>query len=485
MEEGICVDKLRSALEQLQKSDMYPFHMPGHKRQETDYLEQSGYRKDITEIDGFDNLHYPEGIIKEEQEFAAALFGAKESFFLINGSSCGVLAAVAIAKDKDRDKKLLMGRNSHKSAYNGLYLWDIKAEYLYPAQYKNVSFMGAISLREVEHALFTSDDYGAVFITSPTYEGILSDIKGICKLAHKKGIPVIVDEAHGAHLGIFGGDGYFPAGALAAGADVVIQSLHKTLPSLTQTAILHVQGDLVDVKKLKARLSMLQSSSPSYILMESISACLHACDEKKEDYRKNYKARLEAFYKEMESLSRLKVLTPEDLFGAQGTKPVKDPGKILIHVGNSGLKGRQLYDILRESYHLQPEMAAKDYVIAMTSIADSEEGFSRLAAALKAIDHEASGLEEKLQTNIELKSLEVVYSIRQALEADKQQAELSESAGRISGEFLYLYPPGIPFLVPGEKIDESVLRFIGEAKETGLTLQGMEDPLHRQILCIK
>ena len=485
MKEGICVDKLRSALEQLQKSDMYPFHMPGHKRQETDYLEQSGYRKDITEIDGFDNLHYPEGIIKEEQGFAAALFGAKESFFLINGSSCGVLAAVAIAKDGEREKKLLMGRNAHKSAYNGLYLWDIKAEYLYPEQYKNVSFMGAISLREVERVLSASGDYGAVFITSPTYEGILSDIKGICRLAHKKGIPVIVDEAHGAHLGIFGGDGYFPSGALAAGADVVIQSLHKTLPSLTQTAILHVQGDLVDIKKLKTRLSMLQSSSPSYILMESISACLHACDEKKEDYRKNYRKHLEFFYKEMENLSRLRVLTPEALSDEQVAKPVKDPGKLLIHVGSSGLSGRQLYDRLREDYHLQMEMAAKDYVIAMTSIADSEEGFSRLAAALKEIDHEASGLKGKLQTNIEPKSLEVVYSIRQALEADKEQVELSESAGRISGEFLYLYPPGIPFLAPGEKIDETVLRHIREAKETGLILQGLEDPLHEQILCIK
>lgn len=479
------MDKLRSALEQLQKSDMYPFHMPGHKRQETDYLEQSGYQKDITEIDGFDNLHCPEGIIKEEQEFAAALFGAKESFFLINGSSCGVLAAVAIAKDKDRDKKLLMGRNAHKSAYNGLYLWDIKAEYLYPGQYKNVSFMGAVSLGEVERVLSASDDYGAVFITSPTYEGILSDIRGICELAHKKGLPVIVDEAHGAHLGIFGGDGYFPSGALAAGADVVIQSLHKTLPSLTQTAVLHVQGDLVDVKKLKARLSMLQSSSPSYILMESISACLHACDEKKEDYRKNYKDCLESFYKETESLSGLKVLTPELLSDERGIKPVKDPGKILIHVGSSGLNGRQLYDILRESYHLQMEMAAKDYIIAMTSIADSKEGFSRLAAALKEIDSKGSKSGKNTQTDIRLKTTEAVYSIRQALEADKEQVELSESAGRISGEFLYLYPPGIPFLAPGEKIDETVLSLIREAKETGLILQGLEDPLDEQILCIK
>lgn len=479
------MDKLSSALEQLQKSDMYPFHMPGHKRRETDYLAQSSYLRDITEIDGFDNLHCPEGIIKEEQEFAADLFGAKNSFFLVNGSSCGVLAAVAIAKEGNRGKKLLMGRNSHKSAYNGLYLWDIKAEYLYPEQYKNVSFMGAISPEEVERALSISDDYGAVFITSPTYEGIISDIRGICKLAHKKGIPVIVDEAHGAHLGIFGGDGYFPAGALASGADVVIQSLHKTLPSLTQTAILHVQGNLVDVKELKTRLSMLQSSSPSYILMESISACLHACDEHKNEDVENYKNYLESFYKEMKSLSRLKILMPESFDNGKETLPIKDPGKILIHVGSSGLKGRQLYDILRQNYHLQMEMAARDYVIAMTSIADNEKGFARLKTALKEIDNKEFGSGKEEYINMAFAPPETVCSIRQALEADKEPAALSESAGRVSGEFLYFYPPGIPFLVPGERIDETVPGLVREAEENGLVLQGMEDPLHNQILCIK
>ncbi|MCH5281490.1 MAG: aminotransferase class I/II-fold pyridoxal phosphate-dependent enzyme [Lachnospiraceae bacterium] len=479
------MDKLRSALEQLQKSDMYPFHMPGHKRREIDYLTQSSYLKDITEIDGFDNLHCPEGIIKEEQEFAASLFGAKESFFLINGSSVGVLAAIAAAKDSDSEKKILMGRNSHKSAYNGLYLWDIRAEYLYPRQYRGVSFVGAISVKEVERALSKSNDYGAVFITSPTYEGIISDIKGICELAHQKDIPVIVDEAHGAHLGIFGGDDYFPLGAIASGADVVIQSLHKTLPSLTQTAVLHIQGDLVDVKKIKSRLSMLQSSSPSYILMESISACLHACDEYREDYRNHYKSRLQSFYKEMKSLSRLKLLTNETLDKGQAEETMKDPGKILIHVGSSGLNGRQLYDILRERYHLQMEMAAVDYVIAMTSFADDEEGFLRLETALKEIDQEASGSERGHLISMEFDRPEAVYTIRQALEAEKEQVPLSESIGRISGEFLYFYPPGIPFLVPGERIGETVPDLAREAKNNGLILQGTEDSLQKQILCIK
>lgn len=481
------MDRLENALKELENGDSYPFHMPGHKRRPIGEQLAKAYAWDITEIDGFDNLHCPEGIIQKEQEFAADLFGAQESFFLVNGSSCGVLGAIASIAG-DPSAKLSMGRNAHKSAYNALYLTGMEGDYLYPEQIPQISFSGEIRAERVEEALNCSDDYAGVFLTSPTYEGVVSDIGRICRAAHQKGIPVIVDEAHGAHLGIWGGDGYFPSGALAQGADVVIQSLHKTLPSMTQTAILHVQGGLIDRQKLRMNLSLFQSSSPSYILMESIISCLHYCKENKEKLIKTYKGNLEAFYREGEKLSRLQIWNEKRInsFGLQKPEIAMDPGKIIIGVGESGLNGKQLYDILREEYHLQMEMAARDYVIAMTSVMDTKEGFDRLEAALKEIDAQSSRIASKEQTlsGSHEERPEAVYRIREALGMPGETVALEKSEGRISREFVYLYPPGIPFIVPGEKIPKGLPEYIMRSAELGLSVQGLKDSGQKTICCI-
>lgn len=479
------MDKLESALRDLENSDSYPFHMPGHKRRPVLEQLEKAYAWDITEIDGFDNLHDPEGIIKKEQEFAAELFGAEESFFLINGSSCGVLGAItAIAGKSGGGSRLLMGRNAHKSAYNALYLADMKADYLYPERIPGISFAGEIRTEHIEEALTASDSYAGIFLTSPTYEGVISDIQKICEIAHKKGIPVIVDEAHGAHLGIWGGDGYFPSDALAQGADVVIQSLHKTLPSMTQTAILHVQGRLVDRQKLKMNLRMFQSSSPSYILMESMISCLHYCQENKKRLSEEYEKNLKAFYRKGNGLSRMEIWNADRINSLRQLerKIVMDPGKLVIGTGKTGLSGRQLYDILREKYHLQMEMAAQDYVIAMTSVMDTTEGFERLADALKEIDAKAGQSSRKKQAEKKafeesetIQKPEAVYGIRKALEKPGETVFLEESEGRISQAFVCLYPPGIPLIVPGEKIPKGLPAYLKRAAEMGLTVQGLKD----------
>lgn len=514
------MDKLENALRELENGDSYPFHMPGHKRRPVAGQLEKAYAWDITEIDGFDNLHHPEGIIREEQEFAAGLFGADESFFLVNGSSCGVLGAIAaIAGGNDNGNRngsrsrILMGRNAHKSAYNALYLADVEADYLYPEQIPQVSFAGPVRAESVEKALEAFGSYAGIFLTSPTYEGVISDIRRICEIAHEKGIPVIVDEAHGAHLGIWGGDGYFPSDALAQGADVVIQSLHKTLPSMTQTAILHVQGELVDREKLKTHLSMFQSSSPSYILMESMISCLHYCEENKEKLAEEYKNHLEAFYREGESLSCIKIWNADRInrLLRQKAEILMDPGKIIIGTGESGLSGRQLYDILREKYHLQMEMAARDYVIAMTSVMDTGEGFDRLLYALKEIDAEAgqnsgerrtgqipSGGQimktEEIESAAEesdsigesepIGKPETIYQIRKAFGMPGEAVAIEESEGRINREFVYLYPPGIPLIVPGEKIPKGLPAYLKRSAELGLSVQGLKDSGQQTICCI-
>ena len=226
---------MQDLLEKLQEyraEDMYPFHMPGHKRKPLPF--PNPYSIDITEIDGFDNLHHAEGILKEAQERAADLYGSKECFYLVNGSTCGLLAAICAATKK-RDK-VLVARNCHKAVYHALYLNELQAEYIYPVITKS-GIQGQIEPEQVKKALLLNPDIAAVILTSPTYEGVVSDINAIAGIAHERGIPLIVDEAHGAHLGFGAG---FPENAVRQGADAVIMSLHKTLPSFTQTALLHL-----------------------------------------------------------------------------------------------------------------------------------------------------------------------------------------------------------------------------------------------------
>lgn len=492
------MDKLKDALKELGKSDYYPFHMPGHKRRAGEYFDYDPCLEDITEIDGFDNLHHSEGILKEEQEFAAGAFGAEESFFLVNGSSCGVMAAIA-AVAADSGQKLLMGRNGHRSAYNGLYFANVQADYLYPEKIPGVSFLGAVDPDDVLKALNGNASYSGIFLTSPTYEGIVSDVEKICEVAHEKNIPVIVDEAHGAHLGLFGGDGYFPKGALCQGADIVIESLHKTLSAMTQTAILHIQGNLVDKEKLKLYLAMFQSSSPSYVLMESISSCIHFCMENKQRLLEDYKKRLVDFYGRTKELICLKIITPSLINQClEGKIRLEaDPGKILLGVGTSGLTGRELYDILREKYHLQMEMAAMDYVIAMTSVMDTDEGFERLIRALKEIDlwsseqksvgrAEAKTQKEKCRTAcLDIGNPAAVYSVREALSKRSVPVDIEKCPGRISGEFIYLYPPGIPVITPGERIGKELPGYLKEAAGMGLSIQGLRDYEHKKVFCIQ
>lgn len=475
------MDKINEALDQIESGDLYPFHMPGHKRQVTQVIWKSVYSRDITEIDGYDNLHHAEGIIKEEQQYAARLFGAKESYYLINGSSCGILAAICTVTDQQPMTKVLMCRNAHKSAYNGLMLSGVWADYLYPQELKGHPYMGVVCVDDVKDAL-EREFYAAVFITSPTYEGVVSDIRRICELAHDKGIPVIVDEAHGAHLGIWGDGDFFPESALSQGADIVIQSLHKTLPAMTQTAIIHVQGERIDRQKLRLFLSTFQSSSPSYIMMNSISSCLHFCDENKETLIQAYTKRLKSFYKKTETLQAIRV------YGLN-TEICKDPGKIIIDGTKCGLSGSALLKVLRERYHLEMEMATKDYCIAMTSVMDTEEGFERLWKALEELDtcerKDRGFLEECTKITASLPKAKSTMTIKTAISKEGEKLLLEDCKDRISREFIYPYPPGIPIVTPGETITQEILDYIKDAKDLGIQMQGPEEYLDNKICCIR
>ncbi|MEE1516291.1 MAG: aminotransferase class V-fold PLP-dependent enzyme, partial [Lachnospiraceae bacterium] len=244
-------DGLYEKLNSYSDGDVYPFHMPGHKRNMP--LFKSAYDYDITEIEGFDNLHHARGILRESMDMAAGFYGTKKTYYLVNGSTCGLLSAIsAVVEYGD---KIIIARNCHKAVYNAVYMNNLKASYIYPKPVENTSILGGIHPKDVEKALEENPDAKAVVITSPTYEGVVSYVQAIAKVVHEKGIPLIADEAHGAHFSM---SGYFPKSALECGADIVIQSVHKTLPSLTQTALLHICSDMVDESKVERYLSIYQ-----------------------------------------------------------------------------------------------------------------------------------------------------------------------------------------------------------------------------------
>jgi arginine/lysine/ornithine decarboxylase len=490
------------------ESDIYPFHMPGHKRQPIDSVDP--YRIDITEIDGFDNLHSPTGILKEAQERAAALYGAKRSYYLVNGSTCGILAAICAAVG--RRQKVLVARNCHKAVYHALSLWELSADYLYPKATRS-GIAGQISPEDVKRMLAQEDSYSAVIITSPTYDGVVSDIAAIAKIAHAYDIPLIVDEAHGAHFGL---SPHFPASAVSLGADLVIQSMHKTLPCYTQTALLHLCSHRISAIAVEKYLDIFETSSPSYILMAGMEKCIRLLTEEREPLFDAYWEKLSRFYQQTDSLRYLQVGRPTDFSGEEAYS--FDPSKILIFTGDSGMTGKELYDRLLREYHLQMEMVSRDYVLAMTSVMDTQEGFDRLAAALAAMDGElderngsagslaTAGKADERNGSAELHAdvgqqdekncrqtcgaepelnmgiADMIYvpqqqvcRISEAESAEEEAVSLSEAAGRTSTVYVYLYPPGIPILAPGERITEKTIADLFSCREMGLKVIGLAD----------
>ena len=459
------------------EEDIYPYHMPGHKRHGWGKLPEALYRIDITEIEGFDNLHQPEGILRDLERTASELYGAEETYYLVNGSTCGILSAVSAAIPFGG--RILMARNCHKSVYHAAYLRHLNISYLYPPSLREYDILDGVTPAQVRLALEREPDIAAVVVVSPTYEGRISDVAGIAREVHAKGIPLIVDEAHGAHLGLAEG---FAQNSCQAGADLVIHSVHKTLPALTQTALLHVNGRLIDRERLRRFLRIYQTSSPSYPLMASIDNALqYAASEGREAFgcfRLRYKRMLE----ELTGCRCLK-------FPPEGAS--QDIGKLVINVGQAGITGEELYRILLDKYHLQTEMAAGHFVLAMFTVNDTKEAYRRMTSALLEID--AGLTAAKAEGNIEAK--EVVREselqreispgalpLARAWEAAAEYVALPDGEGRYAGEFINLYPPGIPLVVPGEYMDGKMCRYILHCVRQGLNVQGIRMKEGRQSL---
>lgn len=461
---------MESLFDKLQKygeSDIYPYHMPGHKRHECGGLPRHMYLRDITEIDGFDNLHQPEGDFLILQQRAAGIYGAEESYYLVNGSTGGILSAVSAALPAGGH--ILMARNCHKAAFHGAYLRNLRISYLYPKPIKEYDIFDGIAPEQVGAALEQEPDIAAVLLVSPTYEGRISKIREIAELVHRKGIPLIVDEAHGAHLGLAAG---LAENSCQAGADFVIHSVHKTLPALTQTALLHVNGNLIDRELLRRFLHIYQSSSPSYLLMASIDNALQNMALEGERAFSDFLTRWSGMQERLAACRHLRF--------PSGDKDVQDPGKLLISVKGTDMSGRRLYDRLLQDYHLQLEMAAETYALAMFTVNDTEEGYERMTKALLEIDQGMTGTGSREDDWSEktcdffCKPDKEAIPLAGAWDMKKATLRLEESIGYCAGEFVNLYPPGIPVLVPGEHITKELYQNICRWIEQGLTVQGIE-----------
>ena len=422
------------------KSDIYPFCMPGHKRNFLVPGLVNPYDIDITEVEGFDNLHDPNGIIRDMEERLKEVYAvAGDVLMSVNGSSAGLLAAVSAVP---KGGELLIARNCHKSVFDAVSIGGRKVHYLYPEEIVPDSMIfGGIDPQTVEAHLKRNSRIRGVVITSPTYEGFLSDVKSIAEICHNYGALLIVDEAHGAHLPYHKS---FPMSAIYLDADIVVQSLHKTLPSLNQTALIFVNKDPELTRRVRRMLSAFTTTSPSYGLLASIEFCVEWCVDNEANFE-TYVKSLTDIRGRCKALSTI-LLLGEELKGRFGIFAV-DPSKLVFLTDK--MPGNDLFRYFLNEHRLQMEAAGPIHVIAMTSVADTEKGFRRLSQALEAADRIQSYPKNPEYSDKQMKQIALAYV---------------QETGTIFKDFIYLYPPGCPIIAPGEmytkEVREKILSWI-------------------------
>ena len=447
----MLINKIKSYTD----SPVYPFHMPGHKR--ACLNPGLPYSLDLTEIEGFDNLHNPKTCIKEVEDKAAKIYNAKRAFMLVNGSTGGIMAAIGSLTK--RGDTVIAARNCHISVCRAVRLFGLKPKYITPENAYDDIF-GSISPNSVENALKSNPAASLVIITSPTYEGVASDIKSISEICRRYGARLFVDEAHGAH---FPFSEFFPKSAIELGADASVISLHKTLPALTQTALL-----LTNLTELESKFqyysAVFQTSSPSYVLMSSVDVCLDYVENNKAAFEKYVKL-LKDFEQRSQGFRHIKLLFEsgkENVFDY-------DCGKLVISTSGTNLSGTELADILRNKYQIEVEMAASDYIIAVTSVCDTKEGFNRLYDALTEIDSDCVFREK----NKNFQPYHIPEKVIEPCECENYRQKLLDinlCEGKISLEDVFAYPPGVPLLVSGEAADKKVIELINSLKGQGINV---------------
>ena len=465
---------LFTALKEYDEKDVIPFDVPGHKHgvglcEFRDYLGETTLRIDVNSMKCLDSLCNPITVIKDAQELAAEAFYSDYAFFMVNGTTAAVQAM--IMSTCEPGDKIILPRNAHKSATSAIILSGAIPVYIQPEVNEELGMAMGVSLDEIEWAIGKHPDAKAILIINPTYYGAVSDLAGIVKLAHRNGIAVLVDEAHGAHL-TFHTD--FPSSAMEVGADMAAVSTHKTGGSLTQSSILLLRDGIIDENHVKTTINLMQTTSASYLLMSSIDVARKQLAINGEEMLEKILSLVRYARSEINKIDYL--YSPgREIINRRGVYEF-DESKLTINVRKLGITGYEVYDILRDEYNIQMELADMYNVLAIISLGDTNESINALINALKDIASKYKGNEEiKIQKNI-LKNPDLIISPRDAYYANKHSILLENSVGEISGESVMVYPPGIPIIVPGEKITRDIVDYIKALKEEECLMQGTEDP---------
>lgn len=557
---------INEALEKYIEKGTYPWHMPGHKRQpieavqNVDNISKSRenfwngvYAHDFTEAKDLDDMHEPEMFIADSIAEMKKVYGTFATYMLVNGSTSGLMTAIHATCH--RGDVILAARNCHKAVYNAICMLELEPEYIVPDYVdmrwrcgvnqngeqpitdgmtdvsgesnretrekmaassevnheteeradvngeddrevsERTDILGDISPDKLELALKELVADGrkprAVIITSPTYEGVISDIRTIAGIVHRYGIYLIVDEAQGAHLNFMEGH----ETAMQQGADIVIESLHKTMPALTQTSLLHVMDPELD-ERVRRYLQIFQTSSPSYIFMQSMEKAV-AFGANNRDAFARYGRRLEAFAGKCDGLRNIRLFRPD----ASSVKNDEicnackvfdhDEGRLVFvvrpgTVDESGQKftGVMLAEILADRYGLIVEMASVSYVICISSVVDSADSYDILFNAVAEIDGNLGYEPDKTDRQ----ELDIISGRRSAMppgtawDRPVESVPIEGAAGKVSGAFVYAYPPGIPVLAPGEVVDRQAVNGIKSMIDSGLNVAGVNDG-YIKVLC--
>ncbi len=443
------------------------FHMPGHKGKK-DFLDWTGLipQIDVTEVKGTDNLHDPKDIISRSQKIAAQVFEAKKTFYSINGTTSGIYAAITSAT-KPGDK-ILIQRDSHRSVYNACVLGRLNIKYVYSKYSIKNKILTGITKEDLDFILKENRDISTVVITYPSYYGVCCDIKSIADIVHSYGKLLIVDEAHGSHLKFCD---ELPISALEGGADIVIQSTHKTLPAFTQASMVHVCTNRVDMEKIKRMLSMFQSTSPSYILMASIDSAVDYIRKHGKHRLTNLVSNIKTYTSQLGSIDGVKIFNKSNML-EEGYD--FDITKILINMTDKNITGHTLLSLLRDNYKIQLEMADMYHGLALSTLADDSKDIEKLCLAVEDIAKKVYKKDYIADINIEQFKPEIIVPLHEAFNKDTRVISLEKSKNEISGDYIIPFPPGVPILCPGEKITEDLICYIKTLKNNGTDIIGLK-----------
>lgn len=462
---------LYEAMKNFRQNRVVPFDVPGHKggrgnEELTEFLGINCLKADVNSMKPLDNLCHPVSVIKEAQEIAAEAFGAASSFFIVNGTTGSVQAMIMSATTEG--DKIIMPRNVHRSAINALVVNGATPIYVNPGVNKKLGIPLGMSVKDVEKAIKENPDAKAVLINNPTYYGVCSDLKSIVDLAHKYGMLALVDEAHGTHF-YFGKN--MPLNAMAAGADMASVSMHKSGGSLTQSSIL-LLGPAINSGYVRQVINLTQTTSASYLLMSSLDIA-----------RKNLALNGNEIFDKATKYAQYARSEINRIGGyyAFGSELIDDDAffdfdktKLSVNTMNTGLAGIEVYDILRDEYNIQIEFGDIGNILAYISAGDRALEIERLISALAEIRRRYSKDKTGMFDHEYINPI-VSLTPKKAFFTRKKKKKLEECSGKICGEFVMCYPPGIPILAPGEKITDEIITYITYAKEKGCFLTGTQD----------